>query len=811
MSAIARAAARVRQQSATPLQRPLLLQRKPILSHTLPLYTSPLKPSLPTSITSLSSQQTFQRRWASASAKVDEGTKEEVWPERKLPELTETDKLKLRRQRNVGISAHIDSGKTTLTERVLYYTGRIRDIHEVRGRDAVGAKMDSMELEREKGITIQSAATFADWVAPKPPIELQEGETVGNTEKEKFAINIIDTPGHVDFTIEVERALRVLDGAVLVLCAVSGVQSQTITVDRQMRRYNVPRLAFINKMDRAGSNPFRVIGQLRGKLKMNAAAVQVPIGSESDFAGVVDIVRMKAIYNEGVKGNQVIETDEIPESVRALAEEKRAELIEQLSEADETLCDLFLDEAPITPTDIAQALQRATTSLRFTPVFMGSAIKNTGVQPLLDGVCAYLPNPSEVQNQAMDATLPAHAPAVPLVPAVDAPLVGLAFKLEEGRYGQLTYMRVYQGELKRGSMIYNARTGKKVKVPRLVRMHADEMEDVESVVAGEICAMFGVECSSGDTFTDGSSTYTMTSMFVPEPVISLSIRPEGNETPNFSRALNRFQKEDPTFRVHVDSESQETIISGMGELHLDIYVERMKREYNVACVTGKPRVAFRETITEAAKFNYTHKKQSGGSGQFGRVIGSIEPMETDPDTGKDTAFENRIIGGNIPNQFIPAIQKGFQEALDRGLITGHPITGCKFILDDGSAHAVDSNELAFRLAAIGAFREAFNKAKPVVLEPVMTVEIVAPIEFQGNVIGAINQRKGTIVDTEVRDDEFTLTAEVALNDMFGYSSQLRGMTQGKGEFSMEYKNHQPVLPNVQKEMAEAFRKKQLGK
>ncbi|AFR97844.1 elongation factor G, mitochondrial [Cryptococcus neoformans C23] len=811
MSAIARAAARVRQQNTTPLQRPRLLQRKPILIHTLPLHTSPLKPSLATSITSPSPQQLFQRRWASASAKVEEGTKEEVWPERKLPELTETDKLRLRRQRNVGISAHIDSGKTTLTERVLYYTGRIRDIHEVRGRDAVGAKMDSMELEREKGITIQSAATFADWVAPKPPTELKEDETVGNIGKEKFAINIIDTPGHVDFTIEVERALRVLDGAVLVLCAVSGVQSQTITVDRQMRRYNVPRLAFINKMDRAGSNPFRVIGQLRGKLKMNAAAVQVPIGSESDFAGVVDIVRMKAIYNEGVKGNQIVETDEIPESVRVLAEEKRAELIEQLSEADETLCDLFLDEAPITPTDIAQALQRATTSLRFTPVFMGSAIKNTGVQPLLDGVCAYLPNPSEVQNQAMDATLPAHAPTIPLVPATNAPLVGLAFKLEEGRYGQLTYMRVYQGELKRGSMIYNARTGKKVKVPRLVRMHADEMEDVDAVVAGEICAMFGVECSSGDTFTDGSSTYTMTSMFVPEPVISLSIRPEGNETPNFSRALNRFQKEDPTFRVHVDSESQETIISGMGELHLDIYVERMKREYNVACVTGKPRVAFRETITEAAKFNYTHKKQSGGSGQFGRVIGSIEPMETDPDTGKDTAFENRIIGGNIPNQFIPAIQKGFQEALDRGLITGHPITGCKFVLDDGSAHAVDSNELAFRLAAIGAFREAFNKAKPVVLEPVMTVEIVAPIEFQGNVIGAINQRKGTIVDTEVRDDEFTLTAEVALNDMFGYSSQLRGMTQGKGEFSMEYKNHQPVLPNIQKEMAEAFRKKQLSK
>ncbi|WWD22737.1 elongation factor G, mitochondrial [Kwoniella shandongensis] len=810
MPGITRAVARSRFRqgsiSTAPLRRPTILQRQPILI--VPSSSSSAvrqRFATATAFSSSSSGGLVQKRFASSAAAVKEdGEGESVWPERVLPVLKDSDLKRLKRQRNVGISAHIDSGKTTLTERVLYYTGRIRDIHEVRGRDAVGAKMDSMELEREKGITIQSAATFADWLAPTPPTELAEGETLSSGEKEKFAINIIDTPGHVDFTIEVERALRVLDGAVLVLCAVSGVQSQTITVDRQMRRYNVPRLAFINKMDRAGSNPFRVIQQLRGKLKMNAAAVQVPIGSEGDFGGVVDLVRMKALYNEGVKGNQVVETDDIPETVRALAEEKRAELIEQLSEADETLCDLFLEEAPISELDIAQALRRATTSLRFTPVFLGSAIKNTGVQALLDGVCAYLPNPNEVHNQALDAALPPQAPPIPLVPAADAPLVGLAFKLEEGRYGQLTYMRVYQGELKRGSLIYNARTGKKVKVPRLVRMHSDEMEDVEAIGAGEICAMFGVECSSGDTFTDGSTTYSM-------PVISLSIRPEGNETPNFSRALNRFQKEDPTFRVHVDGESQETIISGMGELHLDIYVERMKREYNVACVTGKPRVAFRETITEPSKFNYTHKKQSGGSGQFGRVIGRIEPMETDPDTGKDTAFDNRIIGGNIPQQFIPAIEKGFQEALDRGLLTGHPITGCRFVLEDGSAHTVDSNELAFRLASVGAFREAFQKARPVVLEPVMTVEVVAPIEFQGNVIGALNQRKGTIIDTEVRDDEFTLTAEVALNDMFGYSSQLRGMTQGKGEFTMEYKSHQPVMANVQKDMTEAFRKKQLTK
>ncbi|EJT50350.1 elongation factor g 1 [Trichosporon asahii var. asahii CBS 8904] len=740
-----------------------------------------------------------QRRWESTEAPAS------TEPVKLGYKLSDNDKKKLARQRNIGISAHIDSGKTTLTERVLYYTGRIRDIHEVRGRDNVGAKMDSMDLEREKGITIQSAATFADWMSLPPPDERTEGSPA---EKEKYSMNIIDTPGHVDFTIEVERALRVLDGAVLVLCSVSGVQSQTITVDRQMRRYNVPRVAFINKMDRAGANPFRVIDQLRTKLKMNAAAVQIPMGAESDFAGVIDIIHMKALYNEGVKGNVIVEK-EVPEEFKEFAEEKRAELIEHLSEADDTLCDKFLNEEPISVLDIEQAMRRATVGLKFIPVFMGSAIKNTGVQHMLDGVCQYLPAPDEVKAIALD-TEKADAP-VELVPAGNAPLVGLAFKLEEGRFGQLTYMRVYQGELRKGGVIYNARTGKKVKVPRLVRMHADEMEDVDSIAAGEICAMFGVDCSSGDTFTDGNSTYSMTSMFVPEPVISLSIRPEGTESANFSRALARFQREDPTFRVHVDDESGETIISGMGELHLDIYVERMKREYNTVCVTGKPRVAFRETITQPAKFEYTHKKQTGGAGQFGRVKGYLEPMELDEETGKDTDFVNQVIGGNIPAAYIPAIEKGFEEAMSRGFLTGHQIQGVRMVLEDGQAHAVDSSELAFRQAAIGAFKEAMAKAAPIIKEPVMAVEVIAPVEFQGAVIGSVNQRRGTILDSEVRDDEFTLQAEVALNDMFGYSSQLRGMTQGKGEFSMEFKNYAPVLPNVQKEMVEAYRKKQLSK
>ncbi|KAF8337323.1 elongation factor G, mitochondrial [Cantharellus anzutake] len=712
-------------------------------------------------------------------------------------QLADADLGRLMRQRNIGVSAHIDSGKTTLTERILYYTGRIREIHEVRGRDEVGAKMDSMELEREKGITIQSAATFCDWNATHP--------ITGS--KEKYAINIIDTPGHVDFTIEVERALRVLDGAVLVLCAVSGVQSQTITVDRQMRRYNVPRISFINKMDRAGANPDRVISQLRNKLKIPAAAVQVPIGAEEEFKGVVDLIRWKAIYNEGVKGVDVVESDVIPPNVVEKAKAKRQELIEALADVDEEIADLFLAEEEITSNHLVDAIRRNTIGLKFSPVFLGSAIKNTGVQPMLDGVCSYLPNPSEAEVTALDTTKPnPDSQPVPLIPTADASLVGLAFKLEEGRYGQLTYMRVYQGALRKGAVIYNVRSGKKLKVPRLVRMHSNDMEDVNEIGPGEICAMFGVECSSGDTFSDGSNSYSMTSMFVPDPVISLAIKPVGQETPNFSRALNRFQKEDPTFRVHIDPESQETIISGMGELHLEIYVERMMREYNVACSTGKPRVAFREAVTTKADFSYTHKKQTGGAGQFGRVVGYIEPMEKDEDSGKDVGFENLVTGGNIPTGYIPACEQGFLDALKKGTLSGHQVSGVRFVLMDGAAHAVDSSELAFRLAAFGAFREAYKKANPVILEPIMSVEVIAPVEFQGAVIGGINQRRGTIIDTEVRDDEFTVTADVALNDMFGYSSQLRGMTQGKGEFSMEYKTHEPVLPNVQADMQKAYQK-----
>ncbi|CAG8570238.1 1225_t:CDS:10 [Ambispora gerdemannii] len=692
--------------------------------------------------------KTFQRGtnfYGCRQTRLASTTTDEVTDNSIKEQIDPTDLKRLERLRNIGISAHIDSGKTTLTERVLYYTGRIKSIHEVRGKDGEGAKMDSMELERERGITIQSAATYCSW----------KWGSRGD-----YNINIIDTPGHVDFTIEVERALRVLDGAILVLCGVSGVQSQTITVDRQMRRYNVPRLSFINKLDRVGANPFNIIDQVRQKLKIPAAALQIPIGAEDAFKGVVDLIRWKALYNDGNRGENIIEK-EIPENLIPFATEKKQELIENLADVDDQIADIFLMEETPTQTQIIDAIRRATIANKFTPVFMGSAFKNTGVQHVLDAVCAYLPNPSEVHNIALDVRQ--KETPVDLIPYSKNPFVGLAFKLEEGKYGQLTYLRVYQGALKKGSFVVNTKTSKRVKVPRLVRMHSNEMEDVEEVGAGEICAMFGIDCSSGDTFTDGALEYTMTSMFVPDPVISLAITPKVKESANFSKALNRFQREDPTFRVSIDPESKETIVSGMGELHLDIYVERMRREYNIECVTGKPQVAFRETITAP--------------------------------------------GGNIPSQYIPAIEKGFRDALEAGALIGHPVNGVRFVLEDGAFHAVDSSELAFRLAAQYAFREAFQKAKPVILEPIMNVEVTAPIEFQGTVIGNLNKRKGTILDTEVQEDHFIATAEVSLNNMFGYSSDLRAATQGKGEFSMEYKKHEPVFPNIQEELIAEYKKK----
>ncbi|MGE3974648.1 MAG: elongation factor G [Bdellovibrionales bacterium] len=691
--------------------------------------------------------------------------------------------LDLQKVRNIGISAHIDSGKTTLTERILFYTGRIHKIHEVRGKDGVGAKMDSMDLEREKGITIQSAATYCTW-----------GET---------QINIIDTPGHVDFTIEVERSLRVLDGAILVLCGVSGVQSQSITVDRQMRRYNVPRLAFINKLDRTGSNPFRVIEQLREKLRLNAAAVQIPIGLEDKHDGVVDLITMKGYIFRGDNGEDIKEID-VPAELLDDAKAKRAELIAKLADIDDVVGEKFLMEEEPTVAEIMAAIRKGTIALKFVPVFMGSAFKNRAVQRLLDGVRNYLPNPTEVHNKALDQEN--NETQVELQADPKLPFVGLAFKLEDGRYGQLTYMRIYQGTLRKGDTIHNANSGRKVKVPRLVRMHSDEMQDIEEAGGGDIVALFGVDCSSGDTFTDGTVTYTMSSMHVPDAVISLAITPKDKAgTVNFSKALNKFTKEDPTFRVHRDEESSETIISGMGELHLEVYMERMKREFNCEVIAGRPQVAYRETISQKANFDYTHKKQTGGSGQYAKIVGFMEPLP--PNQEETYVFENNVVGGKIPREFIPACDKGFREQLTKGSLIGHPVVGVKMEIHDGQYHDVDSSEMAFRICAMAAVRDVYPRANPVVLEPIMKLEVSAPEEFQGSVLGQVNQRRGIILGTSNNEGYVIVESEVPLTEMFGYSTDLRSATQGKGEFTMEFSKYAVVPRNIQEELVKKYQEK----
>ncbi|MRG92950.1 elongation factor G [Polyangium spumosum] len=677
----------------------------------------------------------------------------------------------LSRLRNIGISAHIDSGKTTLTERILFYTKRIHAIHDVKGKDGVGAKMDSMDLERERGITIQSAATFCNW---------------GNTQ-----INIIDTPGHVDFTIEVERSLRVLDGAILVLCSVAGVQSQSLTVDRQMRRYGVPRIAFVNKCDRAGANPLRARDQLREKLNLNPVLLQLPIGLEDKFEGVVDLTKMKAFRFEGANGEKILESD-VPADMQAEAQKCREEMLDALSMFSDELTEAMLEEK-VTEDLINKAIRSATVNLQIVPVMMGSAYKNKAVQLLLDGVTKFLPCPTDVTNHAVD--LEKDEAKIALESDPDKPLVMLAFKLEDGRYGQLSYLRVYQGTVLKGKEITNTRTGKRHKVGRLVRMHSDEMEDIDSAGAGDIVAMFGVDCNSGDTFTDGTLSVAMTSMHVPEPVIALTVTPKDNKAQvNMSKALKRFTKEDPTFRVGSDPETNETIVQGMGELHLDVYIERMKREYGAEVVTSPPRVAYRETITRRVEFNYTHKKQTGGSGQYGKVAGFMEPM--------DDAYEfvDDITGGSIPKEFIPSCDKGFRSMLAKGLVIQAPVTGVRVTINDGAAHAVDSSDIAFQEAARGAWREAYPKAGPQILEPLMKVAAESPAEFQGGVVGILMQRRGIIIGTTESDGFCRVEAEVPLAEMFGFSTVLRSATQGKAEFTMEFSRYAPVPGAISEEL-----------
>jgi elongation factor G len=688
----------------------------------------------------------------------------------------------LHRLRNIGISAHIDAGKTTLTERILFYTKRIFAIHEVKGKDGVGAKMDSMELERERGITISSAATHCEWKGHR--------------------INLIDTPGHVDFTIEVERSLRVLDGAILVLCSVGGVQSQSISVDRQMNRYKVPRIAFINKCDRSGADPFKVVEQLRTRLNHQPVLMQMPIGLEGDFKGVVDLVSMKAQYFEGPHG-QELRLDEIPGELVERAKALREQLIDAASMFSDALMEAVFEDA-VTEDLIHEAVRKGTLFRKLTPVFLGSAYKNIGVQPVLDGVNRYLPSPNEVENVALD--LDYGEKAVTLVSDPSLPTVCLAFKLEVTPYGQLTYIRIYQGSVGKGDDLVITRTRKKIKIGRVVRMHADEMEDIDRAYAGDIAALFGIECYSGDTFTDGRLNYTLSTMFIPEPVIALTIAPKDNKSQqNLSKALNRFTREDPTFRSHVDPESGETIISGMGELHLDIYVERMRREFNCEVETGMPQVAYRESITQRADFDYVHKKQTGGAGQYGRVAGFIEPSE-------EGAYEfvNQVRGGTIPTEYIPSVDKGFRSCLRRGLLLGFPVAGMKVTVNDGQSHSVDSSDLAFTQAAVGAFKQAYHKAKPVILEPIMKVSVECPSEFQGNVMGSLNQRRGMILSSAEDGVFTTVDAEVPLAQMFGYATDLRSLTQGKGEFSMEFSRYARVPESLAEELKKRVAEKARG-
>ncbi|MDA8562904.1 elongation factor G [Mariniblastus sp.] len=699
--------------------------------------------------------------------------------------------MNLKKVRNIGISAHIDSGKTTLSERILFYAGRIHKIEEVRG-GGDGATMDHMELEKERGITITSAATQVQW--------------------DDHTVNLIDTPGHVDFTVEVERSLRVLDGAVLVLCAVGGVQAQSLTVDRQMKRYKVPRLAFVNKMDRTGADPFSVVAQMREKLGTDAVLVQLPIGAGDTYEGEIDLVEMKAYYNDGEKG-EVVRVEEIPEAYVEQAKEYRGKMLESLSMYNDDMMEKLLSEEEIDNKLVHKVIKEATQAVgvsSFTPVFMGTAFKNKGVQTLLDAVVRYLPSPDTREIVAKQWDNPDEP--FELTPDKDKPFVGMAFKIVEDTFGQLTYMRIYQGTVKKGETYFNQRTSKKDRFSRVLRMHSDKREELDEAYAGDIVAIMGIDCASGETYASENKMCSLENMFVPDPVIKVAVNPvDRGASEKLGKALQRFRKEDPTFSVFTDEETSEVIIAGMGELHLDVYVERIRREYGIECEVGAPKVSYRETPTVETSFDHKHKKQSGGSGQFGHIKGTLGPIgeleEDDENFGKDFIFEDSIVSGRIPKQFIPAVEKGMVSCVEKGVLAEYPVVGLKCHLQDGSYHDVDSSEMAFQAAAKGMFREYMTKTKPIILEPVMAVEIETPESFQGSVVGDLNGRRGIMESSDIKaDGSVTIICEVPLSATFGYATDLRSMTQGQGTFSMELKGYRPVPRNVQEEIIEERRK-----
>lgn len=699
----------------------------------------------------------------------------------------------LHKTRNIGISAHIDSGKTTLSERILFYCQKIHKIEEVRGGGA-GATMDHMELEKEKGITITSAATTVHWTGiNKAGIPFAEGDG------KDIKINLIDTPGHVDFTVEVERSLRVLDGAILVLCSVAGVQSQSITVDRQMRRYRVPRLAFMNKMDRMGASAEKGVKSLREKLNLNAVLMQIAIGSEDQFNGVIDLNTMKAFYFDGDNGENVRE-EAIPADYMKAAQSAREEMLDKLSEYDDKMMEDLLDGKEIDQETVHKAIKAGTQSLKLVPVFLGSAFKNKGVQLLLNAVARYLPSPLSCEKPKAkndkDET-------IELDPDEKKPLVCMAFKITDEQFGQLTYTRIYQGTLNKGDTLYNTRTKKKVRIGRIVRMNSNDRDNIDSASAGDIIAMIGVDCASGDTFVsdDSMENIACEGMHVPVAVIELSIKAKDkDQQAKMSKGLARFIKEDPTFHVFTDEESGETRIAGMGELHLEIYVERLKREYKAEVEVGAPQVNYRETIQGAAKFEYTHKKQSGGSGQFAKVAGEVMLLADDKKDTEDQNFKfiNEIKGGSIPSEFIPSCQKGFEDVMGKGPLAAFPLINIQVRLQDGQSHDVDSSDLAFRIAARNGLKQAIKNADPVLLEPLMKVEVESPDEYQGSVIGDLSSRRGIIQGSESNENgDAIVNALVPLSEMFGYSTSLRSATAGKAGFTMEFAKYAPCPSHIQ--------------
>lgn len=673
----------------------------------------------------------------------------------------------LEKIRNIGIAAHIDAGKTTTTERILFYSGVVHKIGEVHDGTAV---TDWMAQERERGITITAAAISTTW--------------------RDHQINIIDTPGHVDFTIEVERSMRVLDGVIAVFCSVGGVQPQSETVWRQANRYRVPRIAFVNKMDRTGANFFRVHQQIRDRLKANAVPIQIPIGAEDDFVGVVDLVRMRArIYNDDL-GMDMVDT-EIPENVRETAEQYRVELLEAIAETDDTLMEKYLEGEELSEAEIALGIRHAVLSGAIVPMLCGSAFKNKGVQLLLDAVVDYLPAPTEVPP--IQGLLPDGVEASR--PADDSePFAALAFKIMTDPYGRLTFIRVYSGVLEKGSYVLNATKGKKERISRLIVMKADDRIEVDELRAGDLGAVLGLKDTfTGDTICDPAQPIILESLYIPEPVISVAVEPKTQQDMDkLSKALQSLSDEDPTFKVSIDSETNQTVIAGMGELHLDILVDRMLREFKVEANIGNPQVAYRETIRKSAQVEGKFIRQSGGKGQYGHVVIEVEPAEA----GSGFEFGSKIVGGTIPKEFIPPAEQGMKEACESGILAGYPVIDLKVTLVDGSYHDVDSSEIAFKIAGSMAMREGVLKASPVLLEPTMKVEVEVPEDFLGDVIGDLNARRGHIEGMGSEEGINKVTAKVPLAEMFGYATDIRSKTQGRGIFSMEFSHYEEVPRNV---------------